>query len=91
MAAYPESEERALADRLVNYSDAVVALAFLVSSGLGLAAADPDTRDSLESVVIGMMIGVAILGLIFSSLLVLLRRWEQDLRSESVATEKSRR
>ena len=73
MTHHHEPEDRHLADRLVNYSDAVVALAFLVSSGLGLAVADPDTRDSVTGVAGGMMIGNAILGVIFSGLLMVMR------------------
>ena len=43
------SEERALADRLVSYADAVAALAFVGVSGLGVAVADPDTRAESRS------------------------------------------
>jgi hypothetical protein len=88
MTRHQDSEDRHLADRLVNYSDAIVALAFLASSGLGLAVADPDTRHSVTAVAGGMMLGNAILGVIFSGLLMVLRRWEMDLRSEAVLTEK---
>ena len=86
-----ESEDRTLADRLVNYSDAVVALAFLVSSGLGLAVAEPDTRGSFAEVTGGMILGYVVLGVIFSALLIILRRWELDLRIGSHATGKFRR
>lgn len=40
------SEARMLADRTVNYSDALVAIVFIGASGLGIAVADPDTRAS---------------------------------------------
>ena len=84
----PQSEEHALADRLTSYSDAIVALAFIVSSGLGLSVADPDTRVVMTDFAIGMLIGNAILGVIFSVLLVILRRWELDLRVGLELSEK---
>lgn len=87
----PETEEHALADRLTSYSDAIVALAFVVSSGLGLAIADPDTRVTITDVATEMLIGNTILGVIFSALLVILRRWELDLRLDLVLSEKYRR
>jgi hypothetical protein len=83
-----EIGDQAFADRLVSYSDAVVALAFIVSSGLGLAIADPDTRATITDVASGMIIGNAILGAIFSVLLTILRRWELDLRADTFATDK---
>ena len=86
-----ESEDQALADRLTGYSDAIVALAFIVSSGLGLAIADADTRVTITDVAVGMIIGNAILGVIFSALLVILRRWELDLRVDLVVSEKYKR
>ncbi len=86
-----ESGEQALADHIVSYSDAIVALAFIVSSGLGLAIADPDTRVTITEVAGGMLIGNAVLGVLFSSLLVVLRRWELDLRSDYFVTEKYHR
>ncbi len=85
------SEEQAFADRLVGYSDAIVALAFIVSSGLGLAIADPDTRATITDVAAGMIIGNAILGVLFSFLVAVLRRWELDLRIGSTVTEKCKR
>lgn len=82
------TEDQALADRLVNYSDAVVALAFIVSSGLGLAIADPDTRNTIEDVAGAMILGNAVLGMVYSALLVVLRRWESDLRVDLHVSEK---
>ncbi len=80
---YLESEERALADRLVNYSDAIVALAFISSSGLGLAVADPDIRETLIEAAWPLLYVYIVLGIVFSVLLFVLRRWENNLRSES--------
>lgn len=83
-----ESEDQILADRLVNYSDAIVTLSFLISSGLGLAIADPDTRITITIVAFEMVIGNTILGVLFSLLVALLRRWELDLRIGMDHTEK---
>ncbi len=86
-----DAEELVLADRLVNYSDAIAALAFIISSGLGLAAADPDTRISFTDVTTGMIIGNIIMGLLFSALLVVLRRWELELRDVDILHQKVRK
>lgn len=82
MSQLQRSDDHALADRLVNYSDALVTLAFLTSSGLGLAIADPDTRETLTDVALALFFGNATLGVIFTGLLIILRRWELDLRSD---------
>lgn len=75
-----QTEAQALADRCVNYSDALVALVFIGASGLGIAIADPDTRSSMNTIT-GWMIGGNILVCVtISLLLVVLRRWELNLR-----------
>lgn len=84
-------EDCALADRLVNYVDAIVAVAFLASSGIGLALADPDTRETLESVALGIIIANALLGVVFSLILTVLRRWELDLRTAVPLSKKYER
>ena len=87
----PKSEGRALADRIVNYSDALVAVVFLGVSGLGIALADPDIRSSINTVtnwVIGANIGM---GVLVSALLAILRSWELDLRIDFPAPGKVRR
>ena len=76
----------ALADRLVNYADAVVAVAFLGFSGIGLAIADPDTRSSLEHVTHWIIAFNGLLGIVFSLLIRVLRGWEQDLRENLLPT-----
>jgi hypothetical protein len=86
-----ESEDHILADRLVNYSDAIVTLSFLVSSGLGLSIADPDTRVTMTDVALGMVIGNVAMGVFFSFLVAILRRWELDLRVDTEPTEKYQR
>jgi hypothetical protein len=83
-----EYEDQVLADRLVNYSDAIVTLSFLVSSGLGLAIADPDTRSTITDVTLAMAVGNTIMGILFSFLVAILRRWELDLRVGMGHTEK---
>lgn len=75
-----DSETRALADRTVNYSDALVALVFIGASGLGIAVADTDTRSSMNLVTTWMIGGSIALGALISTLLIVLRRWELDLR-----------
>lgn len=80
---YLESEERALADRLVNYSDAIVALGFISSSGFGLAVADPDIRETLAEAAWPLLFANITLGVVFSVLLIVLRRWECNLRTDS--------
>ena len=88
MKQFRESEDHVLADRLVNYSDAMVTLAFILSSGLGLAIADPDTLDTIAGAAAGIVVGNALLGVLFSSLLVTLRQWELELRAGVVLSEK---
>ena len=66
-------ESRALADRIVNYSDALAAIVFLGASGLGIAMADPDTRASVNLISSWMIAGNAFLVVLFSGLLILLR------------------
>ena len=53
--------DSSLADKLVSYADALAALAFVGTSGLGLALADPDVRCSLVKVVIGVGIATSLL------------------------------
>jgi hypothetical protein len=84
-----DSAGRALADRLVSDSDAIVALAVVGVSGLGIAIADPDIRESISSAAIHIAIANAILACVMSGIVLLLRSWEQDLRSESEPTAKA--
>jgi hypothetical protein len=85
------SESRALADRIVNYSDAIAAIVFLGASGLGIAVADPDTRASIILISNWMIFGNIFLGALFSFLLILLRRWEIELRGEAPSSSNVRR
>lgn len=83
-----QSEESALADRLLNYSDALVAVAFLGVSGLGIAIADPDVRCTIARAAGQITFAIFVNALVFSAVIVLLRRWENDLRSAAPATGK---
>ena len=84
-------ESRALADRVVNYSDALVAIVFVGASGLGIAVADPETRSSMNLITPWMIGGNVILGVLISTLLIVLRRWELDLRLDVPTTIKIQR
>ena len=68
-----DSGERALADRLINYSDAVVALAVVGVSGLGIAVADPDIRTSVAIAADWVAIGNLLFGALATSIVLLLR------------------
>ena len=83
--------EGRIADRLVNYADAVAALSFLGVSGLGIAVADPDTRASIALGANAVMLANLILAVGFTAALVLLRRWELDLRSDFASSAKAER
>jgi len=83
--------DQSLADRLVGYSDAVVAVAFVGMSGLSLALADPDVRCSMAN---GAILPVSVANVAFacfmSLVLLTLRRWELDLRSGALSSKASR-
>jgi len=85
-------DDRALADRLVNYADALAAISFVGASGLSLALADPDVRCSL---VTGGLREVSFgnlgFGIVMSGLIWMLRRWELDLRDGESISIKARR
>ena len=85
------SEERALADRLVSYADAIVALSVIGASGLGLAIADPDARESIARGANYIIAVNVITGFVVSSLIVVLRKWEADLRADLEPAPKARK
>ncbi|MEM7412114.1 MAG: hypothetical protein AAF430_17940 [Myxococcota bacterium] len=66
-----DPEERALADRLVNYADAVVALAVVGASGVGVAIADPDIRESFTSAAFFIAAGNLVAAALYSALIQL--------------------
>jgi hypothetical protein len=73
-------QDDALADRLVNYADAVVAAAFVGLSALSLSLGEPEIRCSMAQVVVLIALINTLTGVIFTVLLVWLRHWEFDLR-----------
>ena len=83
--------DRELANRLVTYADAVVALVFVSVSAFALAVADPDIRCNLAEGKVTAIIISLLTGILFSILLLLLRRWELDLRAEDSVSSKGRR
>ena len=83
-----KSAETALADRIINYSDALVAVAFLGASGLGIAVADPDIRCSVANAVPEIIGFNVINAIVLSGLVLWLRKWEIDLRGESLSRGK---
>jgi len=74
-------EDRALADRLVTYADALVAVSFVGMSGLTIALADPDIRCSLIRGVTPVAVANLASAGVVSLLLIVLRSWEAELRS----------
>ena len=84
-------DDRALADRLVTYADALVAVSFVGMSGFSIALADPDVRCSITGGLTGIVVGNFIFGGTVSFLLVVLRSWESDLRSATSLSVKSAR
>ena len=78
-----------LADRLVTYADALAAVSFVGTSGLSLALADPDVRCSLIHGVHMVAIGNFAFAGLMSALLLVLRHWENDLRSDEPLSRKA--
>ncbi len=86
------AETRTLIDRLVNYSDALVAVMIVGASGLAIALADPDIRSSLSfEAFLGIVIGNVVMGIGVSLLLRLMRGWELDLMSDLPTNPKIQR
>ena len=86
-----DSQEWVLADRLVNYADALTAVTFLGVSGLGLAVADPDARSSMALIANWVIASNVFLSVAFSAMLSVLCRWEADLRADLAPAPKARR
>ena len=83
-------DDRALADRLVNYADGLAAVSFVGMSGLSIALADPDVRCSItQEAYLPVAIGNLVSASVVSLLLLLLRRWESDLRPETPSAKVS--
>ena len=84
-----DEQDRALADRLLNYADAIVALSFVGVSGLGIAMTDPAARQSVARGTDWIVVANVLAGIVVSALLYFLRRWEMDLRAHAPLSEKS--
>ncbi len=84
-----DEQDRALADRLLNYADAIVAVLFVGVSGLGITIADPDARESVARGAGWIAAANVLVGIGASALLHFLRRWEMDLRADAPLSEKS--
>jgi hypothetical protein len=82
-------DDQALADRLVNYEDALTAVSFVGMSGLAITLSDPDTRCSLVQALPTVAIATTLYCAVVSALLVVLRRWESDLGSSTTISKKS--
>lgn len=82
MSDHFESEERALADRLVNYADAIVAISVVGASGIGAVIADPDSREYVARAANYVIVANVLIGLIATGLISLLRNWEGNLRAD---------
>lgn len=81
MASQPESDDLILANRMVSYADAIVAVAFLGVSGIGVVIADPDTRCVMAGATGEIAIGTLLNGVLFLAIVAGLRRAELDLRA----------
>lgn len=83
--------EHELAQRLVNYADAIVAFAFVGVSAFGIAVADPDIRCGLATARPPTIVAAIITGAVFTIVLLLLRKGELDLRCEERLSVKALR
>lgn len=84
-------EDHDLANRLVNYSDALVAVAFVGMSAAGVALGDPDIRCEFSRAPVAIGISNIAMGVLFSAALVLLRKWELSLRQGEEASTRALR
>lgn len=81
MNSQMDSEERALADRLVSYADAIVAVCVVGASGIGAVIADPDSREHVARAANYIIVANVLSGILLTALVTLLRRWEIKLRA----------
>ena len=82
-------DDQSLADRLVTYADALVAVVFVGSSGIAVALTNPESRCSLVNTAGPVSMGNLIFAGIISVLLITLRRWELDLRTGTSPSKKA--
>lgn len=77
----------ALADRIVGYSDALVAFALVNGLAFIVALGEPDIRCSIAGIAIIVALLNAIFSIALTFLLVWLGRYEQRLRGDDEADE----
>jgi len=76
----------------LNYADALAAVAFVGMSGLSIALAEPDVRCSItQGAFVPVVVANVLSACVVSVLLVVLRRWELDLRSPAPPSAKATR
>lgn len=83
-------DDHSLADRLMTYADALVAVSFVGSSGMCVGLMNPESRCSLISAFRAVSVGNLIFTVIVSVLLIILRRWESDLLAGTSSSKKAR-
>ena len=74
--------KEALADRLINYSDGLVAATFVFMTGIGAAIGDDDMRCSIAKAVPIMSIFVSVAGALILFSLRWMRLWAERLRAD---------
>jgi hypothetical protein len=84
-------QDHVLADRLVTYSDAIVAAAFVGMSATSIAIGDPDIRCEFARAPVGIATGNLIIGLLLSGVLWRLRTWELFLRVNEETSDRASR
>lgn len=84
-------QDQELANRLVNYSDALVAVVFVGMSAVGVAVGDPDLRCEFSRVSLAIAFSNLLMGSAFSAILMVLRRWELILRADEGASDHASR
>jgi hypothetical protein len=82
-------KEQDLANRLVNYADALVAVAFVGMSAAGVALGDPEIRCEFSRAPIAITFSNFLMGVMFSGVLVILRRWEIQLRDGEESSKRA--
>ena len=69
----------------------LIALSVVGVSGLGVGAADPDIRETLADAASLIVWVNVVTGFVVSIILLVLRAWEQDLRSAITQSEKAQK
>jgi len=82
MTSGERAEDRAMMDRLTKYADTIVTASVVGAVGLSFGLADADIRPSLLRGQAVTLASAVLLGITFSAVIVLLRRWEIALKSD---------